>query len=354
MTGAQNGGRMAAYERAANLGIDIQKEWMATLDTRTRDSHQKLDGERVDWKKPFSNELMYPGDPEGDPAEVYNCRCTMVPFYPEFESEADKRMTYSEWAQNKSQDDTTQKEQTPIDHRAWIDNVYSKRYKEKEKQEIADLYSQAPYEIQQFYAKYGSELGVMDDNARSQKAFFSPVKRRIQLNGKVDISGSDYQNKYQVSAHEFGHNMDFLAGGKDVYEYFSQKYRNASGKTFQQIIKDDWDKLFRGRYPGAGSVTKEMIKEFCDEITGSYGLKERGDLSDMFESYSVNHGGSSYPFGIGHGSGYWRRTGALSKEAFAEMLDATITNPEALELIKKYLPNAYKAFLDMIRQEVSR
>lgn len=98
MTGAQNGGRMSAYERAANLGIKIQKEWMATLDSRTRDSHQKMDGERVDWKKPFSNKLMYPGDPEGDPSEVYNCRCTMVPFYPDFESTADKRITYQEWA----------------------------------------------------------------------------------------------------------------------------------------------------------------------------------------------------------------------------------------------------------------
>lgn len=101
MTGAQNGGRMSAYERAANLGIKIQKEWMATLDSRTRDSHQKMDGERVDWKKPFSNKLMYPGDPEGDPSEVYNCRCTMVPFYPDFESAADKRITYQEWVKGK-------------------------------------------------------------------------------------------------------------------------------------------------------------------------------------------------------------------------------------------------------------
>ena len=112
MTGAQNGGRMSAYERAANLGVNIQKEWMATLDSRTRDSHQKMDGERVDWKKPFSNKLMYPGDPEGDPSEVYNCRCTMVPFYPDFESAADKRITYQEWAGQHEK----AKENKPIQH----------------------------------------------------------------------------------------------------------------------------------------------------------------------------------------------------------------------------------------------
>lgn len=73
MTGAQNGGRMDAYARADSLGIKIEKEWMATLDNRTRDSHQRLDGERVPWKKVFSNGLMYPGDPDGRPEEVYNC-----------------------------------------------------------------------------------------------------------------------------------------------------------------------------------------------------------------------------------------------------------------------------------------
>lgn len=357
MTGAQNGGRMSAYERAANLGIKIQKEWMATLDSRTRDSHQKMDGERVDWKKPFSNKLMYPGDPEGDPSEVYNCRCTMVPFYPDFESAADKRITYQEWAKSRNPKDKQAVEQVPIDHRLWIDRVYSKRYKEKQREEIAQLYSQAPYEIQQFYAKYGNEIGEMVDNARSKQAFFSPIKQRIQLNGKEDIEGSNYQNKYQVSAHEFGHNMDFLAGGKDVYEYFSERYRDEKGRTFGQIIEDEWHEYFKNRY-GLDSKKDYMtptVKEFCQEIKDNYGLKERADLSDMFEKFCVhNCGGPAYPFGIGHGSNYWRRTGSLEKETFAEMLDATITNQEALEVVKKFLPNSYNAFMDMIRKDVSK
>lgn len=28
---------------------------------------------------------MYPGDPGGDPGEVYNCRCTMISVLPETE-----------------------------------------------------------------------------------------------------------------------------------------------------------------------------------------------------------------------------------------------------------------------------
>lgn len=74
-TSAENGGRMNSFERAKRLGIDMEIEWCATLDERTRMSHRELDGERIELGERFSNGLEYPGDPSGDPGEVYNCRC---------------------------------------------------------------------------------------------------------------------------------------------------------------------------------------------------------------------------------------------------------------------------------------
>lgn len=78
MTSAQNEGRLDSYRRAADLGIKLKKTWIATMDDRVRDSHAEIDGETVPIDEPFSNGLMYPADPDGDPAEVYNCRCTMI------------------------------------------------------------------------------------------------------------------------------------------------------------------------------------------------------------------------------------------------------------------------------------
>lgn len=101
MTGAQNGGRLDAMKRASDLGIKVQKEWMATLDSRTRDSHQEMDGQRVGITRYFTNGLQYPGDPNGAPEEVYNCRCTMVSFYPEYAESIEKRITYKEWAESR-------------------------------------------------------------------------------------------------------------------------------------------------------------------------------------------------------------------------------------------------------------
>lgn len=79
-TGAQNGGRMDSYKAASDMGIKVCKRWVATKDGRTRHAHQRLDGQKVDWDKPFASELgkiRYPGDPRAKPANVYNCRCTM-------------------------------------------------------------------------------------------------------------------------------------------------------------------------------------------------------------------------------------------------------------------------------------
>lgn len=81
VTGAQNAGRQDSYEAAVKMGIEMEKQWLATLDNRTRHEHAMLDGKTVDYDEPFEvsgYKLMYPGDPSGAPEMVYNCRCTMI------------------------------------------------------------------------------------------------------------------------------------------------------------------------------------------------------------------------------------------------------------------------------------
>ena len=65
------------------MGIKVKKQWLATLDNRTRHSHQLLDGQIVDYDKPFKSvlgsKMMYPADKSGaKAADLYNCRCTMI------------------------------------------------------------------------------------------------------------------------------------------------------------------------------------------------------------------------------------------------------------------------------------
>lgn len=61
---------------AAASGVVAAREWLATSDTRTRDSHAELDGHRTaGLDDPYPNGLMHPGDPGGSPEETVNCRC---------------------------------------------------------------------------------------------------------------------------------------------------------------------------------------------------------------------------------------------------------------------------------------
>lgn len=112
MTGAQNAGRSQSLISAKAKGIAVVQQWMATFDARTRDTHAEIDGETIKvgdkWHpQKFSNGCRFPGDPEGPPHEVYNCRCTLVgdiEGYPEeferydnIDGKPVKDMTYKEW-----------------------------------------------------------------------------------------------------------------------------------------------------------------------------------------------------------------------------------------------------------------
>ena len=102
-TAAENKGRIDSYIRAQKMGIQLEQEWVATLDQRTRSSHRHLDGECVKIGAKFSNKCRYPGDPEGPPEEIYNCRCTLVAALKGYEYHDDRfsrlpsDMSYEEW-----------------------------------------------------------------------------------------------------------------------------------------------------------------------------------------------------------------------------------------------------------------
>ena len=67
-----------AAHQAKDRGADVVKQWDATLDGLTRESHVAVDGEIRELNEAFSNGLMFPGDPAGGAAEVINCRCAYL------------------------------------------------------------------------------------------------------------------------------------------------------------------------------------------------------------------------------------------------------------------------------------
>ena len=99
-TNAENQGKLnAMLVLRDKYGVDVKKQWYATLDNRTRTQHREMHGEIRELEEPFSNELQYPGDPNGDPSEVWNCSCTLIDVISGMDDiqHAPSGMSRSEW-----------------------------------------------------------------------------------------------------------------------------------------------------------------------------------------------------------------------------------------------------------------
>lgn len=75
--GAANYG---SHEAAKQTGLPMKKQWLATADDRTRDTHREVDGETAGMDDTFrvgNSDLQFPGDPAGEADEVINCRCAL-------------------------------------------------------------------------------------------------------------------------------------------------------------------------------------------------------------------------------------------------------------------------------------
>jgi len=81
-TGAHGSARATASVLGVNESL-IVKEWLATGDGRTRETHAGLDRQFViGMDTPFDNGLLYAGDDAGPAEETINCRCTTLYHYP--------------------------------------------------------------------------------------------------------------------------------------------------------------------------------------------------------------------------------------------------------------------------------
>lgn len=95
VTGAMAMGRLASFVEAQQMGISVQKVWLATPDGRTRHSHALLDLQKKPLEEPFDSilgKINYPGDPDAeDRRNIYNCRCTMISSFEGFDYDMSNR-----------------------------------------------------------------------------------------------------------------------------------------------------------------------------------------------------------------------------------------------------------------------
>jgi uncharacterized protein with gpF-like domain len=77
----------AINDTMIDSGMGLTKSWSSAMDERTRDDHGDADRRYsenpIDLEEPFSvgdEYLEFPGDPNGSPGNIINCRCVVLYF----------------------------------------------------------------------------------------------------------------------------------------------------------------------------------------------------------------------------------------------------------------------------------
>lgn len=393
-------GQFAAKEK----GADVLKQWDSTLDNRTRPHHRMLDGQIRELDEDFEIDGLKATAPGhfGKASEDCNCRCCLLQ-RARWALDEDELNELKERAAYFGLDKTKDFEEFKQKYLKLPKNADTMELKEIQLGELETAYGRkhskairqylenAPNEIKRVWDDCVADFHCLEPKYRGDKAFYSPSFDGVKLNISKVAKGSDYQTPYQVVFHEYGHHADYILnrkyGDKNAFivgkttsvnqkRAFSETYKNGIfGKTLKKEANkavEDWAKnqisveaieenvdimIKHGLLEASEKenyikhvlsnvvITEDTYKDFCKYIKDNLTLMQRSDISDMFEPIMPES--CDYPFGVGHGSSYWRNRDN-GKEGFAEMYSAMVNNPESLEQIKRFFPESFKIFQEML------
>lgn len=338
-----------AQQAAKKKGADVLKQWDAALDGRTRDSHRQVDGEIRELDEKFSNGLMYPGDSNGGAAEVVNCRCVALT-RARWALDEDELQTLKERAEYFGLDKTENFEDFKKKYLAAakepeynagdtsdssvFDRIISKQtgMNKSYQDTLNQRYSKGSTEAQKVFNKYVPSNSVAN-SAHTGTAHFTPVSQKVNMN-----FANDLQNKRGAGTtffHEHGHYIDFMAAGSANYEYMS-----VNDKTFGALLLSDFKDYVKAYKKQHNMNAADAYAAISQELIGH----EKHSLSDLIDGISKGKCSGNY----GHRRSYWKNPGALEKEAFAHMFEASFDSGK-YALMKQYFPNALAAFEQMLK-----
>ena len=382
-------------QKDAYAELDVEEfEFVGTLDGKTCGDCGELDGQHFPMKD------MMPGV-NAAPMHPF-CRCTTAPYFDdEFTIgkriakdkdgeyyEVPEKMTFDEWKETfvdgGSKDDlTVVTEGDTVKSKRDYDSDLAQNFGKDHYDGMHDLIDSCVNDdLRDVWDGYEGDV-LVGDAAYSGHEHYKPSTGKIYLNGPRDAKGSTWQAPYQVTFHESGHSIDYLANaraGGSKYQTFSYTYENNKfGDTIKSEIDDivnkydkelkvsfkehaddiewlhdndfisDWNYNFYKDYgswiSGKPKYSKSYAYKALEKEIRLLDSMSRSDLSDIVEGATKG----KIKCGFGHGNSYWKDESNLPTEAFAEMLDSEMTNPQSLETIKKYLPKSYEVFCELLK-----
>lgn len=344
--------RQQSQNHAKELGVYTKKEWISTLDGKTRHNHRELDGQvrEVDEYFEINGRRALQPHMFGVASEDVNCRCISISIIEGYEPSLRR--------DNESHE--------VVDYKKYNDWFGSKSKSTKDR--VNDYFDMTNMKEMVGKRNYNDFLGVLDslenDNFKKVLEKIGPQLEFNELSAKNNVRGHKVQlsqeafdgnkNKTPLQSvfHELGHAIDNLgiealdSDFDQVSEIPAYKLKNDIKKDLLKLFNDDLG-LTNGekiKNPKKLSIFDQSAivrkyKQLLEENPKMYSA-----LSDMMESTGafIDH-----PLGFGHGLKYWNSSGMQEAEFFAHMSEIA-ANKEARKMMYDIFPTAAKKWEKML------
>ena len=297
---------------SSDLGINMTKQWVATLDARTRSAHASMNGVQVSMNEPFKmpngTEMQYVGDPSGGAANIINCRCAIVYVDADDSVEDVKTDGKMDFA---GKGETLALNETIADYEFVMTNQVTT--KQLALQKILPI------------PKFTTAFKKMPSGKMVSRGYYQPNQQRVTTTAR--------DNDGLTLTHEYGHHVDYSLlkkSGMDGIDPLPSTYAFAwstrSNKFIDAYEKDRKANGFVGRKMPE-NIRKYRNKLYNEKETPTGRVKrdlkgwDAGYFSDIVDAMSSGKAYSEFGM-FGHGKGYYTGRGGKDsrlKETFANL-----------------------------------
>ena len=390
----QNEAGLDGAHAAKKKGADVVKQWDAALDGRTRPEHREVDGQIRELDEMFDvgGEKMLAPCIGGSARNVCNCRCT-TDFPAKWSLDEEELQALKERAAFFGLDKSKDFEEFKQKYLKLPDNADTMNVDEcdvlSHTQKLKGAMSSSDYDeymkiltehdnssLQKLYAKYADGISKIS-KSRGNGCYY-PSENRLEFDYPLQKYIDNGKAKYSTLAHEYGHYFDEKAKYEGLHfkevelihsktKYQKNRFAKiaSSSDEFLTAVRKDREYL--------KSILTTDVEKYLRDHDGSYGVQDAID------------GLLAHRIGWGHGDKYYNRKYSSVKtlgehrnlqevykelgidasnlrktarecrvyesasEMWANIMSAEVNGGSELEYVKKYLPNSYEAFIEILK-----
>lgn len=403
-TSKTNAGRLVMTEEAffssaaqkdCFTELDVEQfEIVATLDSHTSDICRGMDGKHFkmsEWKVG-----------ETAPPFHVHCRSTTVPYFDdEFDAVGERaardeetgktyfvpgNMTYKEWdkafvqgdksdLQEINPDDTIKTEEQNFDIEGNTTKLKGAMSDKDYAEYLARLNNHSNDNVKKLYSSYADKIAGVK---KSSSGAYTPASNSLTFSYPDERYIQNGKDKYSTVAHEYGHFFDAQAQFSDLHfneidtvknnlNYTKSRFTNRASSSDEFLAAVRKDKQFL-----RDTLTDEIKKELRlhdasdgvqDAIDGllwerigwGHGDKYYNRLYHSIKQMKEHKGLQQAYKDLGYDVSNLSKVVSICRdyesasEMWANIMAAEVNGGEALEYVKKYLPNSYAALIEILK-----